>query len=178
MRKTVYSLLLVVATLLAMSVPGLAHAPPNNPPVIGTPAISPSAPTSQNVVTITVNVTATRNPVNNVTVVYTTDNWHNTNTTVPASYNATVSRLATAHIPALTSGGHVEFYIVSYDTLGNRAVNNNSGSYFSYDVSSPTAATIGWITTAAILGAVGAAILAFVYFVLKPTRPRTKSQEN
>ena len=178
MKKTAYSLVLLVATIFAMGVPALVHAPPHTPPQIGTPAISPSAPTGQNVVTITVNVTATRNPVNNVTIVYTTDNWHNTNTTILASYNATNSPLATAHIPALTSGGHVEYYIVAYDTSSNRAINDNSGSYFSYDVSSPTATTIGWITTAATLGAVGAAVIVFAYFVLKPKASRTKSQSN
>jgi hypothetical protein len=178
LRKIAYSLLLLFATILTFSLPMMVHAPPNNPPQIGTPTISPTVPTGQSIVTVTVNVTASRNPVNNVTIVYTTDNWHSTNTTVLASYNATVNHVATAHIPALASGGHVEYYIVAYDTAGNRAVNNNSGSYFSYDVTSPTATTIGWITTAAILGAVGAAIIAFIFFVLKPTKPRTKSQNN
>jgi len=128
-------------------------------------------------VTVTVNVTATRNPVNNVTIVYTTDGWHSSNTTVLASYNATVNQEATAHIPPPANGGRVEYYIVAYDTSGNRAINDNATSYFSYNVPSATAATIGWITTAAILGAVGAAIIAFVFFVLKP-RSRTKSQNN
>jgi hypothetical protein len=173
MRKIAYALLLFITTFVTMGIPALVHAPPNTPPQIGTPTASPSAPTGQSVVTITVNVTATRNPVNNVTIVYTTDNWHSTNTTLLASYNATVSHVATAHVPALTSGGHVEYYIVAYDTAGNRAVNNNSGSYFSYDVTSTTATTIGWITSVAILGAVGAAIVAFVYFVLRPKTRRT-----
>ncbi len=178
MRKIAYSILLLVATTLTLGLPVMVHAPPNNPPQIGTPSISPAAPTGQSVVTITVNVTATRNPVNNVTVVYTTDNWHSTNTTVLASYNATVSNAATAHIPALASGGHVGYYIVAYDTAGKRAINDNSGGYFSYDVSSATAATVGWITTVAVLGAVGAAIIGFVYFVMKPKRSATKSQNN
>jgi hypothetical protein len=177
LRKIAYSLLLLFATMLTFSLPMVVHAPPGNLPQIGTPTISPTAPTGQNIVTVTVNVTATRYPVNNVTVVYTTDNWHS-NTTLLASYNATVNHVATAHIPALASGGHVEYYIVAYDTAGNRAVNDNSGSYFSYDVTSAIATTIGWITTAAILGAVGAAIIAFVYFVLKPTRSRTKPQND
>lgn len=170
-------MLLLFATILTFSLPVMVHAPPNHPPGIGTPTISPTGPTSGDIVTVSVNVTAARNPVNNVTIVYTTDNWHS-NTTILASYNATVSNTATAHIPPLASGGRVEYYIVAYDTAGSRAVNDNSTSYFSYKVSSATAATVGWITTVAIIGAVGAAIIAFVYFVVKPTRSRTKSQNS
>lgn len=173
MKKIAFSICLVVTTILAMSLPLTAHAPPNNPPQIGTPVIQPSPPTSQSTVTVSVNVTATRNPVNNVTIVYTTDNWHSSNTTILALYNST-SGLATAHIPPLTGGGHVEYYIVAYDTASRRAVNDNAGSYFSYDVPTAATTTFGWLTTAAILGVVGAAILAFVFFVLKPTTRRTK----
>jgi hypothetical protein len=45
MKKIAFSLFLVMATLVALSVPLLAHAVPNTPPVIGTPVIQPSSPT-------------------------------------------------------------------------------------------------------------------------------------
>ncbi len=45
--------------------------------------------------------------------------------------------MATAQIPALQYGGHVAYYVVALDNAGNKALNNNSGSYFAYDVPAP-----------------------------------------
>lgn len=166
MRAVAYSLCLLVATLLALSVPAIVHAPPPDtiPPVIGTPTIQPSVPTSSQPVTVSVNVTDDR-AVMNVTIVYTTDNWKTVNTTIVASYNIT-SSFAKVQIPAQTNGGHVAFYVVAFDTAGLRTVNNNSGNYFTYNVPAPNT-TNYWIITAAIAGALGAFAIIFVRTVIK-----------
>ncbi len=106
------------------------------PPTISTPSIKPTSPGSGDSVAVSVNVTDTGSGVKNVSITYTTDNWKTTNTTLLASYNIT-SNLATAQIPAQQYGGHVEYYVVAFDNAGNRALNNNSGSYFTYDVAAP-----------------------------------------
>src|SRR5439155_13477190 len=82
--------------------------------------------------TVYVNVTDQHSSVQNVTIIYTTDNWKMVNTTLLASYNATTTT-ATAQIPALASGGHVAFYVVAFNGNGIKGVNDNSGSYFGYD---------------------------------------------
>src|SRR2546430_14960444 len=111
--KRSLSILLLTLPLCIGSV-ALAHGPPpSQPPVIGTPIIRPTAPTSSNIVTISVNVTSARSAINNVTITYSTDNWKSTNSTVVATYNATTTT-ATGRIPALASGGHVEYYIVAF----------------------------------------------------------------
>src|SRR2546425_7147501 len=140
MTKRSLSVLLFTLALALGSI-GLAHAPPSQPPVIGTPVISPTSPTSSNPVTVSVNVTSAHSTIKNVTITYTTDDWKSTNTTLVATYNATTSTTATARIPALASGGHVEYYIVAFDNAGNTNLNNNNGSYFAYDVSAPTSLT-------------------------------------
>src|SRR5438445_13323706 len=123
MTKRSLSILLLTLALAVGSV-ALAHAPPSQPPVIGTPVISPTSPTSSNPVTVSVNVTSARSTINNVTITYTTDNWKSTNTTIVATYNSTTTT-ATGQIPALALGGHVEYYIVAFDNAGNSNLNNN-----------------------------------------------------
>ena len=161
-----------MALLLALSFPMLVHAPPSDtvPPVITTPIWQPSAPTANDQVKVSVNVTDNRG-VNNVTLVYTTDNWKSVNTTLLATYNAT-THLATAQIPAQANGGHVEFYIVAFDTSGNRAVNNNSGSYFTYDAQSPSLSTTAanWIIIAVILGGISTFAIMLVRSTMKSHR--------
>src|SRR5207244_13647087 len=100
MKKIAFSMCLIMATLVILSVPLLAHAPPNTPPTIGTPIIQPSSPTYNAPATVSVNVTDQHSSVQNVTITYTTDNWKMVNTTILASYNATTTT-ATAQIPAL-----------------------------------------------------------------------------
>src|SRR5215472_8173708 len=116
MKKSSLSLCAIIAVLAVFSAPLLAHAAPpdTTPPSIGTPTISPSSPSSTSPVTVLVNVTDNRSGVNNVTIIYTTDNWQAVNTTLLASYNATTT-VATAQIPALQAGGHVAYYIVAFD---------------------------------------------------------------
>src|SRR5206468_1130215 len=104
--------------------------------VIGTTVLQPSSSTYSAPVTVYVNVTDQHSNVQNVTIIYTTDNWKMVNTTLLASYNATTTT-ATAQIPALASGGHVAFYVVAFNGNGIKSVNNNSGSYFGYDVALP-----------------------------------------
>jgi len=159
-----------MATLVTLSVPLLAHAPPNTPPTIGTPVVQPSSPTYNAPATVSVNVTDQHSSVQNVTIIYTTDNWKMVNTTLLASYNATTTT-ATAQIPALASGGHVAFYVVAFNGNGIKGVNNNLGSYFGYDVAAPPSlitTTNGWIVTGIILGSLGAFAAAALHFLRKP----------
>src|SRR2546425_12781416 len=170
MKKIGFSLCLVMASLIAPSVPLSAHAPPNSPPVIGTPVIQPSSPTYSAPVRVSVNVTDQHSSVRNVTIIYTTDNWKMVNTTLLASYNATTTT-ATAQIPALAGGGHVAFYVVAFNGNGIKGVNNNSGSYFGYDVAAPPSlikTTNGWIVTGLILGSLGTFPAPAPHFLRKP----------
>ncbi len=102
------NLAFVLSLLLLLPSIAIVAAPPPGPN-ISTPSISPSSPRPSDQVTVTTTVTAGNSGVLNVTLVYTTDNWKTTNTTVVASYNST-SQQATAHIPPQYSGGHVEYY--------------------------------------------------------------------
>src|SRR5882762_8487007 len=87
--RTKRSLPILLLTLaLVIGSVAIAHAPPpSQPPVIGTPIINPTAPTSSNIVTVSVNVTSAHSTIKNVTITYTTDNWKSTNSTVLATYN-------------------------------------------------------------------------------------------
>jgi hypothetical protein len=176
MKKIVFSLCLVMASLMAISVLLSAHASPNTPPAIGTPVIQPSSPTYSSPVRVSVNVTDQHSSVQNVTVIYTTDNWKMVNRTLLASYNATTTT-ATAQIPALASGGHVAFYVVAFNGNGIKGVNNNSGSYFGYDVTAPPSVittTNGWIATGIILGSLGAFAVVALHILRK--KPESGSQ--
>ncbi len=135
-------------------------------PTIGPPIITPASPGPDDKVTVWVNVTDTGSGVKNASVTYTTDGWK-TNATVLGVYNITSYR-ATVQLPAQQYGGHVGYYIAAFDNAGNKAVNNNSGNYFTYDVSPP------WYTNTFILAVVGAAIIALIA-VLLVTRKRKKS---
>ena len=115
------------------------------------------------------NVTDQHSSVQNVTIIYTTDNWKMVNTTLLASYNATTTT-ATAQIPALANGGHVAFYIVAFNGNGIKGVNNNSGSYFGYDVAAPPlvpTTTNGLIVIGVIVGSLGAFAVAALHFLRK-----------
>lgn len=156
--------------MVVLSIPSLVFAPPS----IGAPVIRPASPTPNDPVTVLVNVTGRHPSVMNVSIVYTTDNWRSVNVTVPATYNSTL-RTWTAQIPPLGSGGHVSFYVVAFDYNDNRAVNNNSGSYFGYDVA-PAATTGNWIIMAVVFGAIGSFAVVLLRSVKAPaSRPRTTS---
>ena len=174
MRKFGLRLLVMMSVLTVLSAPLLAYAAPpdNTPPVIGNPVFTPSSPSATDIVTVRVNVTDNRSGVNNVTVVYTTDNWHATNKTLLATYNATTTT-ASAHIPALTAGGHVSFYIVAFDNAGNQAVNNNSGSYYNYTVPAPPISTT--TSTWLVYGVLGAVLAGVAVAALKILRKRNQS---
>jgi len=172
-----YRLLLTMLALTAVvgSV-ALVHAPPaNTPPNIGTPVINFSSPGPSDTVTVSVNVTSARSTVKNVTVTYTIDNWKATNSSIQASYNATTTN-ATAKIPPLTTGGKVSYYVVAYDLTGLKAVNNNSGAYFSYNVTAPQgpASTTATLTYILVTVAIGAAISVVAIMILKAPMGSTK----
>ena len=145
----------VLSLLLLLPAVAIVAAPRNGPS-INTPSISPSSPGTNDQVTVTMTVTAGNTGVQNVTLIYSTDNWKTTNTTVLASYNST-SQQATAHIPPQYNGGHVEYYVVAFDNNNNKAVNDNNGSYFSYTVAAPPAstATNTWIELALVAATLG-----------------------
>jgi hypothetical protein len=142
----------------------------NTPPTIGTPMIRPSSPGPNDIVTVTVNVTDDSS-VKNVSMTYTTDNWKSVNRTLVAAYNGT-THLATAQIPALQFGGHVEYYITAFDTAGLKTVNNNAGSYFSYDVPAPWFISL-WIY---LLLAIAAAIVITFLIVYSRRSNRSTNQ--
>lgn len=141
----------------------------NTPPTIGTPTIKPSSPGPTDTVTVTVNVTDDSS-VKNVSITYTTDNWKSVNKTIVASYNGT-THFATAQIPSLLFGGHVEYYITAFDASNLKTVNNNSGNYFSFDVSA-FSLTSFWIYL------ILAAVIAIVAFVIVFSRRRRHSHAN
>ena len=125
------------------------------PPVIQNPTIQPTAPGANDAVTVTAIVTDPDSPVFSVSVYFTTDNWKTVNDTVIASYNTT-THAATAQIPAQAGGSHVQYYLVAFDQSNNRAVNNNNGSQYSYNVGLAT----GLNTSAYII--LGGALAAMI----------------
>ena len=174
MTKRSLSVLLLTLAFAVGSI-GLAHAPPSQPPVIGTPIISPTSPTSSNPVTVSVNVTSARSTIKNVTITYTNDNWKS-NTTIVATYNATTTT-ATGQIPALASGGHVEYYIVAFDNAGNSNLNSNNGSYFTYDVPAPASLiSVSTLTYVLVAAGIAAGIGVVAFKILKA--PQGKSRQS
>ena len=160
----------VLTLLLVLPAIAIVAAPPSGPN-ISTPSISPSSPGPNDQVTVTATVTAGNSGVLNVTFVYSTDNWKTTNTTIVASYNST-SNQATAHIPPQYNGGHVEYYIVAFDGNGNKKVNDNGGSYFSYTVTVPANTTTNtWIELALVAATLGVGGTIAFYSL----RPKTKA---
>jgi len=109
---------------------------------------------------------------------YSTDNWKSTNTTVVATYNATTTT-ATGQIPALASGGHVEYYIVAFDNAGSRGLNPTVGNYFAYDVSAPTSLTsISTLTYILVAAGIAASIAAVAFMILKAPRGKSKQSKS
>ncbi len=133
-------------------------------PIIGTPSITPATPGPDDKVTVWLNVTDVGSGVKNVSITYTTDSWK-TNTTVLGEYNTT-SYLATVLLPAQHYGGHVVYFVMAFDNAGNWQVNNNSGNYFSYDVSPP------WYLNTIVFAAVGVAIATLLAALLFMRRRR------
>src|SRR2546425_8619886 len=169
-------ILFLTLALVAGSV-ALAHAPPSQPPVIGTPIINPTSPAFGDAVTVSVNVTSARSTIKNVTITYTTDNWKSTNTTIIATYNATTTT-AIGRIPAFAFGGHVEYYIVAFDNAGNSNLNNNNGSYFVYDVSAASLTSVSTLTYILVAAGIAAAIGAVALMILKAPHMKSKQSKS
>ena len=163
---------LLFTLALAIGFVALVHAPA--PPVIGTPVISPTSPSFTDVVTVSVNVTSAHSTIKNVTMTYTTDNWKSINNTIVATYNATTTT-AVGRIPALAPGAHVEYYIVAFDNAGSSKVNNNNGSYFTYNVATSASLTsVSTLTYILVAVAVAAAIGAVAFMILKAPQSKSK----
>src|SRR5690348_2273139 len=113
--------IVLLAIALAIGSVAMVHAPPSVT-TIGSPVISPTSPTSSDIVIVATNVTSSRSTVKNVTVTYSTDNWKSSNFTVVATYNST-SHLAKAQIPALPPSTHVEYYVTAFDNVPTKTVN-------------------------------------------------------
>src|ERR1700756_5240869 len=79
---------------------------------------------------------------------------------------------STAQIPPLQFGAQVEYYITAFDSAALKSVNNNSGSYFSYTVSSP------WFTNLWIymVLALAVALGIFAIFYTKRRQKTANSQ--
>jgi hypothetical protein len=164
----------VLSVLLLLPAIAIVAAPPPGLN-IHTPSISPSSPGPNDQVTVTVTVTAGNSGVQNVSLVYTTDNWKNTNHTIGAIYNST-SQVATAHIPPQYNGGHVEYYIVAFDGNGNQKVNDNNGTYFSYTVTVPANTTTNtWIEIAIVAAVLGLGGVIAFYSLHPKTRTGSSS---
>ncbi len=136
------------------------------PPTIGTPSITPASPGPGDAVTVSVNVTDTGSGVKNVSITYTTDGWKSVNNTLGAAYNST-THTATVQMPTQQFAAKVLYYIVAFDNAGNRAVNNNSAAYFTYD------APASWYLNIAVIGLL-AGVLAAVIAALFLMRRRKK----
>jgi hypothetical protein len=102
-------------------------------PTIGVPSWIPSdyvKPSQE--VKVTVNVTDIPSGVENVTLSYTVTNgaiWKN----LTMTYN-TSTHLYESVIPGQPDGTLVVFKIVAYDHVGNKALKDNSGRYYTYSV--------------------------------------------
>ena len=168
-RTLLVTLMALIFTATSLTI---VYAPGGAGPSIGTPTITPVAPGAYDTVTVHVNVTSVRSTIKNVTITYTTDNWKSVNRTILATYNGTTG-LATAQIPPLNSGGVVAYYIVSYDNVGNKAVNNNNGAYFSYLVTVPPS-PLSTLTYFLVLVAILAGIAIVALMILKQPMGHTK----
>ncbi len=174
MSRFTRNVALVLAFFLLLPAIALVAAPAPRP-TIGTPSISPSSPGPNDQVTVTATVTPGNSGIQNVTLVYSTDNWKLSNITVVASYNST-SNIATAHIPAQYNGGHVEYYVVAFDNNNNKAVKDNNGNYYSYTVLAPTNTTTStWIELAIVATVLGAGGM-FAFYSLRPKSQTTSKR--
>ena len=165
----------LISLLLALQLVASVNAPGFNfdttPPTIGTPTIQPATPGPSDTVTVSVTAQDPDSPVKNVSIIYSTDNWATINRTVVATYSNN-TQMAVAQIPAQATGTHVQYYIIAYDPSGNRGINKNSGSYYSYAVSQ-SGQPITWEYVAIGVG-IGA-LLSVVLFFTRRRRPNGSS---
>jgi hypothetical protein len=169
--------ILLLTFAIAIGSVAIVHAPPSVT-TIRTPVISPTSPTSSDIVTVATNVTSSRSTIKNVTITYTTDNWKSSNITVVATYNST-STTAKGQIPALPPSTHVEYYITAFDNVPTKTVNDNSVNYFTYDVSASTSLTsVSTLTYIAVAVGIGAAIAAVAFMILKAPQSKTKKAKS
>ena len=170
-------LVLLLAFTIVVAPVVLVRAPPadGTPPNIGQPSIQPVSPSSSDTVTVSAVVRDTggqASGVKNVSIVYSTDNWQSVNITLTAAYNAT-SETATAQIPPQSSA-RVTYYVIAFDNAENRAVNNNNGNYFAYDIPAPAyVSTVSYI----IVGAAIAAGISLIAFMMLRNPPKSTTTD-
>jgi hypothetical protein len=102
----------------------------NTPPTIGTPTQVPlnsSGVQPTDTVNVSVSVTDTGSGVYNVTLGYNNGTWYEVTMTL-------TSGLWQASIPPQSAGTTVQYNITAYDKAGNKAVNDNAGAYYIYNV--------------------------------------------
>jgi len=171
-KRSLSILLLTLA--FAIGSVAIVHAPASVT-TIRPPVISPTSPTSSDLVTVATNVTSSRSTIQNVTITYTIDNWKSSNVTVVATYNST-SNIAKAKIPALPPSTHIEYYITAFDNVPTKTVSpNTTGTYYSYDVSASTSLTSITTITYILVGvAIAAAVGVVAIMILRA--PQTKAK--
>jgi parallel beta-helix repeat protein len=105
----------------------------NTAPFIKIPVLTPAAEVQPGQdVKVTVNASDSLSGIQNVTIVYTSDNW-TTQTTQAMTLNASTS-LYEAVIPGRPAGTWVRFNIRACDQAGNTAVGTNLGADYVYRV--------------------------------------------
>lgn len=168
-------ILCVILLTLAIAIGSVSmvHAPASVT-TIRPPVISPTAPTSSDIVTVATNITSSRSTIKNVTITYTIDNWKSSNVTVVATYNST-SETGKAQIPALPPSTRVEYYITAFDNVPSKTVNDNNGNYFTYNVSASTSLTSITTITYLLVGiAIAAAVATVAVMILRAPQSRSK----
>ncbi len=168
--------LLALALVLVLSAStGVYAVPPDTtPPTIETPTINPTSPGPNDPVTVSVVVTDARG-VANVSIIYTTNNWTSVNVQLTAAYNST-SGVSTATIPPQTGGGRVAYYVVAYDSSGNKGVNDNAGADYTYEVAPSPVTTITSLWALVVIAAIAAVAMVLVGLLTRRKKATASNQ--
>ncbi|MHA1665627.1 MAG: hypothetical protein ACTSVW_07335, partial [Candidatus Njordarchaeales archaeon] len=128
----------------------------NTGPEIGEPSISPSQPTKDESINITVSVSDAGCGVKNVTLWYRvgTGDWVSVQMTL-------VGTVWQATIPGQAAGSTIEYYIVAYDNLGNKEVT----SVYSFNVSGGQVPFGLNATTVVSIAVAASAVVAIIFLV-------------
>ncbi len=100
-------------------------------PSIGAILQDPPAPDDLETVTVTIDVTDMGSGVQNVSLLYSTDDGE---TWINVPMEKTTGIAYQGEIPGLPAGTHVQYRINAYDNAGNPAIEDNAGEYYVYTV--------------------------------------------
>lgn len=104
-------------------------------PVIDSIEYTPTGPTSQTDVSVSVNVTDGSSGLDTVILYYSIDDTSTWNSLLSTSTEGDIYFFG---IPSMANGTAVLFYVESRDNVGNTAIDDNSGEYYEYLVVDPT----------------------------------------